>query len=622
MLKRVLIWVLTVAITLVWAVLANFALDLAMWTVKPFKLWYGPLHTGGWILNVVIVWLVILLVLAVTGRLWITLGITGILTLAIGSINVAKLTLRNDPLKLSDQSFLSQPGFLVEMVGRNRILLGVAAIVVVLAVAWGIGKLAHRWLPHVTTGLSPRGIWILRGARVLVAVMCLLLLAYAGNFNDPGNRWRAGYDATGLRWRSWDQRANFLRNGFVAGLLYNTSIMAMDKPSDYSKARMEEIAQRYSAEAAQVNKGRTGTLSDTNIVSILSESFTDPSWLKTVGWPVELAPKTKAEMAKTVSGRMLSPGYGGGTANIEFELLTGQSLSQFNPQLDSLYEQVVSKYPEYPSAVKWFADRGHYPVALHPFSFRMYQRPKVFDTFGFKELIDKDHMDKKFRVGGSRYISDAAAFENVLIKMREEQKPLLMHLISMQNHMPYEKQYADPIAPDKGLPPRNAKLAGQYARGIANTDKALADFFTQLKKQKEPTVVIFYGDHLPAQVYPGNLPQREGTRAAHETPWLIWSNGKALKHTKLPTTSPTQFMPKLFEATNTPIPPYYALLNDLDRQLPAMDNGLYIDAQDKLVKEKDLTAEQRAVLEDYRLVQYDLSIGKRYSEDTMFGDAP
>ena len=98
--------------------LANLALDLADVDGQAVQaLDIGPLHTGGWILNVVIVWLVILLVLAVTGRLWITLGITGILTLAIGAINVAKLTLRNDPLKLSDQSFLSQPGFLVEMVG-------------------------------------------------------------------------------------------------------------------------------------------------------------------------------------------------------------------------------------------------------------------------------------------------------------------------------------------------------------------------------------------------------------------------------------------------------------------------------------------------------------------------
>ena len=53
-----------------------------------------------------------------------------------------------------------------------------------------------------------------------------------------------------------------------------------------------------------------------------------------------------------------------------------------------------------------------------------------------------------------------------------------------------------------------------------------------------------------------------------------------------------------------------------------MDLGINIDAHNNLVKEKDLTADQRAVLEDYRLVQYDLSIGKRYIEDVMFGDAP
>ncbi len=616
------IWVLTSVITLGWAMLANLGLDLTMWTVKPFKLWYGPFHTGGWVPNVIVVWLVIVLVLALTGRLWLTLGITGILTVAIGAINLAKLTLRNDPVRLSDQSFLNQPGFLVEMVGQRNLVLGVLAIVVVLGASWGIGKLAHRWLPHVASGLSRRGVWALRGARLLVALTCLGLLHTAGNFNDPGNQWRAAYDSTGLRWRSWDQRANFLRNGFVAGLLYNTHIKAMAQPAGYTKARMEQIAERYRTEAAALNKGRTGSLADTNIVSILSESFTDPAWLKSVGWSEELVPKISAQMKQTVSGKMLSPGFGGGTANIEFELLTGQSLSQFNPQLDSLYEQVVAKYSSYPSAVKWLSDRGHYPVALHPFSFRMYQRPKVFETFGFEKLIDKDHMQKRYRVDSSRYISDAAAFDDALLEMKGQSKPLFMHLISMQNHMPYQDQYKDPILPDRGLPANKAALAGQYARGIRNTDDALARFFTQLKQQPEPTVVIFYGDHLPAQIYPANIAQREGFRESHETPWLIWSNDKALKHTQLPTQSPTQFLPTLFDATNTPIPAYYALLEALGKQLPAMDLGLYIDAQDKLVKEKDLTSAQRQVLTDYRLVQYDLSIGKRYSEKVLFGDPP
>jgi phosphoglycerol transferase MdoB-like AlkP superfamily enzyme len=620
--RRLLILALTGAITLVWAGLANLGLDLSMWTVKPFKLWYGPFHTGGWVPNVVIVWLVITLVLAITGRLWITLGIAGILTLSLGFINIAKLTLRNDPLRLSDESFLSQPGFLVEMVGVRNIVLGVLGIAVVLAAAWFIGRLVHRRLPHVGTGLSRRGLWLLRGARFVVAVVCIALLAYAGNFNDPGNKWRAAYDSTGLRWRSWDQRANFLRNGFVAGLLYNTHIQAMDTPDGYSKAAMAEIAQRYTAEAATMNRGRTGSLDDTNIVSILSESFTDPSWLKSVRWSEELAPATKAEMARTVSGKMLSPGYGGGTANIEFELLTGQSLSQFNPQLDSLYEQVVSKYPSYPSAIEYLRKRGHYPVAMHPFSFRMYQRPRVFDAFGFQKLIDKDHLEKRYRVDGGRYISDKAAFENVELQVEEQSKPLFMHLISMQNHMPYEDQYDDPIMPKSGLPPNKAALAGQYARGIRNTDEALAGFLRDLKKSAEPTVVIFYGDHQPAQIYPANFTAREGTRVAHETPFMIWSNTTPLEHTELPTTSPIQFLPKLFDATNTPIPPYYALLDRLDQQLPAMDVGLYIDGNDRVVKEQDFTPEQQQVLRDYRLVQYDLSIGNRYSEKALFGDPP
>ena len=56
-------------------------------------------------------------------------------------------------------------------------------------------------------------------------------------------------------------------------------------------------------------------------------------------------------MQHTVSGKMLAPGFGSGTANTEYELLTGQSLSQLSPQLSVPYEQLVSHYKNYPSAV-------------------------------------------------------------------------------------------------------------------------------------------------------------------------------------------------------------------------------------------------------------------------------
>ena len=81
-------------------------------------------------------------------------------------------------------------------------------------------------------------------------------------------------------------------------------------------------------------------------------------------------------------------------------------------------------------------------------------------------------------------------------------------------------------------------------------------------------------------------------------------------------------MPKMFNALNVPIPPWYALLDDLDKQVPAMDAGIAINAQDQRVKPSELDPAAKKVLADYRMIKYDLRIGKRYSEKTMFGDAP
>ena len=100
-----------------------------------------------------------------------------------------------------------------------------------------------------------------------------------------------------------------------------------------------------------MNEGRTATLDKTNVVIILSESFSHPTWLKTVKFPRDLIPKTTATMRRTVSGKMLAPGFGSGTANTEYEVLTGQSLSQLSPQLSTPYEQLVSHYKTFPSAV-------------------------------------------------------------------------------------------------------------------------------------------------------------------------------------------------------------------------------------------------------------------------------
>lgn len=615
---RVLTTLASVVFLAGWAWLANLGLNLSTWTSQPDQLLQGPFRTHAMWLSVLVVWTFMLLCLALLGRFWITLGITGLITLLLGAVNLTKLRLRNDPLFPSDTAFLSQPGFLQEMVGGRIVIAAAFGAVLVLVVAWLIGRVVGRRIPHVDTGLGRRALWAWRGLRLVVAAVCFALLLSASHFNQPDNRWRAAYDSTGLVWKFFDQRVNYLRNGFIGGLLYNMPVTAMNRPKDYSQETMQRLARKYADLAAETNRTRTGSLADTNIVLVLSESFTDPTWLQTVTWPESPIPRTQARMAETLSGRMLTAAFGGGTANVEFELLTGQSMSQFTPQVQTPYEQVVPHEDDYPNSVRMLAEQGHETIALHPFSFRMYRRPQVFENFGFTTLIDKDSMTTTDRVSGGRFISDKATFEEVQHQIDTHDEPILMHVISMQNHMPYGKQYDDPIPPSDGLSPANTRLAGQYARGLQLTDDALNDWLEDLQQQEERTAVVFYGDHLPAQVYPAGFEGREGRRTAHETPYLIWDNKTPFPHRERPTTSPNQFLPMLFEAAKAPIPPMYALLDTLRAQLPAIDSGLMIGPDDEPVRRADFTPAQRQALHDFRLFQYDLSIGQRYTAETMF----
>jgi phosphoglycerol transferase MdoB-like AlkP superfamily enzyme len=606
-------------LTAVWAWLATIVLDASNFPGPLTALRQRTFDPPALLQSVAVVWVVVLLIVALTGRLWISLGVVTALTALIGAVNATKLELRNDPVYPTDVTFLRQPGFLFEMVSMSTVVLGAVGLVAIVVLAALVGWLVGRFLPNLGSTLSRRGLLGLRLLRLVVVLVCLGLLHLANNFNEPGNPWRSAFDSTGLRWRDWDQRVNYKRNGFVAGMLFNTNITALAEPKGYSRSAVEKIAAKYAARAAEMNEGRTGTFDKTNVVSILSESFSNPAWLESVTFPSDPIPRTTALMAQTLSGKMLAPGYGSGTANVEFEVLTGQSKSQLRPQIATAYEQMVQDYEAFPSAVEWFSARGHTPVAIHPFSPRMYARPDVYDAFGFEKFITKDEMKFKAR-GGGRFIDDRSAFNEVLSQITDTDKPVLAHLVTMQNHMPYGSQYDDPLTPT-GLAGKSQRLAGQYGRGLARSDEAFAAFLAQLERQPEPTAVIFYGDHLPPQVYPESLVRQEGQRVTHETPFLIWSNGQKLKHEELPTTSPTQFLPMLFNALNVPIPPWFALLDDLGNQIPAMDAGLYINPQNKVVKESQLSPAAEQALSDYRMIMYDLSIGERYSEQVMYGDA-
>jgi len=443
----------------------------------------------------------------------------------------------------------------------------------------------------------------------------------AGGFNQPGNVVRAVFDSDVHRWAHWSQHENFQKNGFIPGVLYGMPVDAMAPPADYSADRMAEIVERYGADAAAINVDRDPTaLDELNIVVILSESFSDPTRLDGMSISYDPIPITRDVMRGTTSGDLLVGGYGGGTANVEFEVLTGMTLGFFAPQMATPYQQLFSHGETFPSLVRWFGERGHDTLAVHPFSGEMYQRREVYPQLGFGAFVEESDLPQANARRTGEYVGDAAAFDEVVDQLRTHDRPAFAQLVTMQNHMPYDRHAFDKSLPVEGLDAKSRETFGQYARGIQLSDQAMGAFLDDLAQLHEQTVVVFYGDHLPG-LYPGEISAANGQKML-ETPFFIWKNFGDNEPGPQPITSPGQLLPLMYDAVDAAVPPYVALLEKVRAHVPAMQRGIMLDAEGHVVDESGLDAQARRALEDYRLVQYDLAVGNRWSEDELFGDAP
>ncbi|WP_188113397.1 LTA synthase family protein [Nocardioides humilatus] len=609
------------ALSLLVAALLTFALELStLWRGDPR--WFGDQFvTGvGYYADTLVMWLALLFLWALIGRLWWAIGLLSAIALPLAAANRIKISLREEPIYPSDVDFLSEPGFLGSMVSPWKVVLLVVALVALVAACVLVGRRLARRYPHPSVLRLPRReAVVVGGLRAVVLLVSALLLFQTTKFNEPGNFWRGVYESRGDHWRYWNQKTNYRSNGFFGGLFYNMPISAMGEPFAYNEPAMDEISARYAEVADRINQHRTGTLDDVNVVLVLSESFTDPTQLDGFDLETDPIPRTRALMRQTTSGTMLAQLYGGGTANMEFETLTGQSLALFRPQMISPYQMLVAGYERFPSAVGWFKAQGHRPIAIHPYMVGMYKREQVYRTFGFEEFIHDTSMGSQEKIEDNPYIDDHAAFDEVLDQIDGSAGPLMVNLVTMQNHIPVDNHYDDPIGVT-GIGGDEADRIGQYARGLAHTDEALAEFLTDLKKRDEKTIVLFYGDHLPG-IYDSDVKDANSAGTAlNQTPFFVWSTeGNAPR--PMPLTSPAFFLPLVYRVADAPVPPYLALLDKLHDRISALHQGRIIGSDGNEIDAADLDPTSRQLLNDLRLVQYDFSIGRRYSVDSMWPGA-
>lgn len=570
------------------------------------------------LLGSLVVWVLVGLVHAVTGRFRYTVAVVVTLTVLVAFADWKKVNLRGEPLYPIDWSLADELGSWREILGPAATLV----LAVALAAATGLVALAFWWWwSRRRRARSQRGP-AARGRRLLMRLAggtaCLLVLTQAAQFNHPGNQVRAGFETAGAVWRPWSQQRNYLGNGFVAGYLYNLDVPPMASPPGYSAEEMARIAARYEAEARAINKTRdVARLGEVNIVLLLSESFSDPTALAGVDLPTDPIPEIREVMSSTTSGSMLSQNLGGGTANMEFEAVTGMSMGLMPPQLQVPYLMLVPEFDRFPSAVRWLEGAGYDSLAIHPFTSELYRRVEVYRALGVDQTVFEDEMVVQKRLGDGGYLSDEAAYDELVMRLERSEDPLFVNLVTMQNHIPFAGRYTDPV---RVTGPAGEPLEdiGQYVRGLTHTDAATRELLTRLAGMDEDTVVVFYGDHLPG-VYPKAVLSANSSRARHETPFFVWSSDGDGDNRPQPLTSPAFFMDLALEQADLPVSPYYALLHRLRQEVPAMAKGRMYDATGRPLRHDQLDERARGLLRDYRLVQFDLTEGGRFSEGRMFG---
>lgn len=571
---------------------------LQIFEIRPELFWMGSI-----ILAIVYLWIT-----AVIGNRAIGIVIFLALSFITGIVTYEKMLARSEPLYPSDLSMITGLPSLLKMVDIKVVLLTIIMIIIVISVIVFIWKFSNK------NKVKSKSAAVVRIAGVLITTS---LLIYVNNFNQPGNKVKEFYDQYAV-WTTHSQQTNYLHNGFLSGFLYNLDGPIIAKPNNYSKEVIEEINQKYQKKADEINLTRKSELEDVNIVYVMNETFSNPMKLDGISVSENPIPLTNERTKTTISGEVLSQGYGGGTANIEFEALTGISLEPMESNITTPYIQMTSKMKQLPSIVNYLVDNNYNATAIHPFNTSMYKRSDVYKQFGFKSFLDEDSMKYTDKKETNRYISDESAYKEVLTQINQTKQKDFIHLVTMQNHATYSGKYSSLNFSVEGIKEENE--AENYYQDLSYSDQALEIFLNQVEQMKEKTLVVFWGDHLPS-FYGNEIYDQNGSLVMHQTPMLIYSNFKDT-NTDIGTISPIYFMNYILEETQSFVTPYYALLEDLEEVLPAFEKGNYIEKSDGKdtvkVNRDDLSDKTWEILKDYEMILYDLTTGSNYSTDISF----
>lgn len=606
------IFLLFAAIALTWFLQYRYFINNidSTWSFifdRPAVFWY----------NVLLMFLLLLFVAGLTRRPAIAAGLMWGLLIILTYIHINKFNSRGAPLLPEDFTLAGEAEILAKFINVGALVRMIVAVILVLFLTfllnWWINKKFDLKERH-----SRESKWWKKFAvpsRLALVVISAILFLNLTEFvrHHQGQRYE---DVTWLNTQlvAWNQVRNYDNNGFILGFLYNLQKLKLETPDGYDEAKMSEIVAKYKSLAKVGNKEKINLEDeDINIIIVLNESFFDPS-VEFNGYRFEdyypheggeILPTLRSIQEKYPSGYMYSTDYGGGTANIEFEVLTGLTNYWINTVP---YTDLIPKSGDIPSIASFLKKAGYSTTAIHPFNGTMYKRNIALRNFGFDEFITELEMDYTETDGNSEYISDRSAYSQTLEVLNSKKDKQLITLITMQNHLPYhsgiyeETQFSvtgEDI--DEG---RQSEISTYYQM-LHNSDHYLGEFISQIDSSDKKVAVLFFGDHSAGIFNLTNDNKEKGVRdLSRLTPYFIYTNYEDdnINKAALPTTTPNCLSNTLLNTLSSKKPRLFYLLGTICANTPILTNSWF-----------DNEAPFRSTaLSEYELITFDLLGGKKY----------
>ncbi len=417
-----------------------------------------------------------------------------------------------------------------------------------------------------------------------------------------------------------DQNAFYGKHGFLTAFSLNFgSAQNINIPQNYSKSSIQHDFENY---LPQQNSG--DTFQNPDIVVVLSEAFWDPTFLNGVTFSDDPLKNYRKIAETNPSGKMISPTFGGGTVRPEFEILTGMSTSALPPGNIPYQQYVKNDIFSYPRVYK---NLGYDTIGLHTYQKTFYDRDKAYPLMGFDDFLGEYDLHAEQHWNSGPYITDETIAEEIMYQLDQPHDVgVFVMAITMENHSMYQNKFdeSDRVIQVSGnnLTSQQILTLENYAAGVRDSDRALKSIYDYVMSREKPTIVLWYGDHLPTlgddfdpylatstiSCPTASQWSEEEKHIMFSTPYLIFTNYDTGRAYLADNQSVSPFLLPALMADYIDAPQCLQtnFLLELYRTCPIMSKyyNFYSPSADKTKREQ--------MRELHELLTYDILIGKNY----------